>query len=274
MKVKPVSSAALATLLCACAASATLQYACAATYGAKHMGALPYVLKIRLHIGDRLLERADEIDRIEWKLPEKRLEHFRKGGVIINEQQRISSDVRSSVVWAGGGVARLLAHAYVTSIDVPRHTHESFEQTFTTSLRANNVGLSSQPPPVEAAAMAQLPSTAIILGQHWQTREAVTTSLGSGFVVFDHEATSVDNGLLRIAVRGRGEITGAEYHLPKLLPGSIDVTGAAWYNLQMGLITQESYVIHNRLLRPMEGVPHGFDEILTVDVRERKQQGL
>jgi len=90
---------------------------------------------------------------------------------------------------------------------------------------------------------------------------AVVEELRAG----DHEVTGLANGRLEIAVQGHGAITGQEYHLPKLLPGTIELDGTAWYDLATHLVTAESYAIRNRLIKPMEGEESGFDERLTVD---------
>ena len=150
--------------------AATFLCACGSTYGAGSAQLPSYKLALRLHEGERLEERTYENDQIEWKLPKKRLQRFRNGGVVITEEQHLTGEVRSTVIWISGGVARFVVVANLTSVDVPRRKVQSVRQTFATSLTANNVPLSSDALRVEDAAMAQLPSAAIRAGQHWQTR--------------------------------------------------------------------------------------------------------
>ncbi|HXW77523.1 MAG TPA: hypothetical protein VEJ20_08945, partial [Candidatus Eremiobacteraceae bacterium] len=103
----------------------------------------------------------------------------------------------------------------------------------------------------------------------WTTRLRVDTTLGSGQLVLAHSLVSVSDGLAQIDVRGLGDITGAEYNLPRLLPGSIGIRGTYWFDVRRGIVTQESYLIENRLLKTRRGKTIGFDEIETVDVSTR-----
>lgn len=227
-------------------------------------------LALRLYHGERITERMSENDKTDWKLPERRLERFRKAGVIINEEEHITSLIAANVVSVVDGIALLRGTSSVTSFDVPRNHTQTSQQPFTSAVAPNNMPIALAHIPLEDAAMAQLPGTPLRLGEHWQTRLAVITNLGSGHAVFDHEVITLDNGLLEIAVHGVGAITGTEYHLPKLLPGTIDLAGSAWYDPAAGLIVRESYLVRNRIIKPMAGEDSGFDERLTVDITTRK----
>jgi hypothetical protein len=230
-----------------------------------------FTLAVRLHAGEQLVERRYEVDRVDWKLPRQRMEHFQNAGVVIDEELRTTSTVRATVGSVSAGVARLSGEVSLTSIDVPRNVTVAVHKRFVTRLRSDNVPLVGGPLSVQDAAMTMLPVEPLHLGERWRTRSRVVTTLGSGDVVFDHQILSLDNGLVKIAVSASGTITGSEYHLPKLLPGTIALHGDAWYDLSSGLITQESYAEHNQLLKPAEGEQIGFDEQLTVDVSTRKR---
>ncbi len=229
-----------------------------------------FSLALRLHAGERLVEHRFENDRVDWKLPHKRMEHFQKAGVIINEEVHLTSVTRVVVDSVEGGIAKISGDVALTSFDVPRNVTTAVNRSFVTGLRSDNVPQVGGPLDVQDAAMTALPVKPLHLGQRWQTRSRVMTTLGSGDAVFDHQIVSFENGLVRITVSGKGAITGSEYHLPKLLPGSIELHGDAWYDPGSGLITQESYAEHNRLLKPAEGEQIGFDEMLSVDVSTRK----
>jgi hypothetical protein len=228
-----------------------------------------WTLTLGFHSGERVAERSDEIDRVDWKLPKKRLEHFQAAGVIIDEQQRITTIVQATIVSVVHSVAVMQGQASITSVDVPRHQTQVTRSTFSAALAADNVTVPATRLQIEDAAMSGLPQAPVRLGQHWVTHMKVDTTLGSGDVEFDHTLAATDNGLLEISIRGQGQITGAEYHLPKLLPGTIALSGSAWYDPASKLIVRESYAIHNRLIKPMEGEDSGFDERLSVDTSTR-----
>ena len=225
-----------------------------------------------LRAGDQISGRVFENDRIEWKLPAKRLERFRKAGVIITEEHRITSVVLASVVSASaaGSVVRLTVHT--TSYDVPRATTTVADQTSCARLMPDNEPGAHGDLDVAGAALVGLPISfgePGRIGRRWRTRVAVTTELGTGVVTFYHSLIELGDGRVEIGVTGTGTITGAQYHLPKLLPGSIQMHGTAWYDVRTGIVTQESYYIHNRLLKPAEGEQIGFDQRLTVDATSR-----
>lgn len=226
-----------------------------------------------LHIGDRIREHAYIVDQVEWKLPSKRLERFRKAGVVIKENRRMTIEADATVVSVRMAGASLQTHERISSLDVPRNQLTVTQQTFLDSLSAGNVQPASNQLSEAQAATVGFPITPAkpgYVGQRWRTNLAVVTRLGSGSVTFTHVISGFDNGRAEIRVDGRGVITGSEYRLPKLLPGSIRLTGSAWFDPASGLITQESYLIHNQLLKPAEGEQIGFDERLTVDSTTQK----
>ncbi len=239
---------------------------------AQPSGLTPIVM-IPLHEGDRISAHAYQNDHIDWKLPHKRLEHFVQAGVIINEERHITSVFHATVVSVDRSGAVLKVDSRVTAFDVPRNQLTTSSSTFDVALAPDNEPRSSDQLSVADAAMVGLPFTPAMpghVGQRWRTTVHVVTALGSGAVSFDHEVVGFTNGLVEIDVVGRGTITGVEYHLPKLLPGSIELHGTAWYDPYFGFVSQESYAIHNRLLKPAEGEEIGFDERLTADVSTRR----
>jgi hypothetical protein len=238
------------------------------------LGALTRFTVTPLQVGDHLTEYAYQVDKIEWKLPKKRLEHFRKAGVVIQEDHRITIVAQAVVVSTSALGPSLQTQEHIIAIDVPRQQTSAIDQDFLTPLAPDNEPRASYQFSSEAeAAMVGLPiapKRPASVGQRWSTHLNVVTMLGSGSVTFDHVISAFTNGRVEIMVKGRGKITGTEYHLPKLLPGSIEITGTAWYDPISGLVTQESYLIHNQLLKPAEGEFIGFDEHLTVDATTRK----
>jgi hypothetical protein len=238
------------------------------------LGAVGSLTLTPLRVGDHLTEYAYQVDKIEWKLPKKRLEHFRKAGVIIQEDRRISIVAQAVVVSTSALGPSLQTQEHIIEIDVPRQQTAATDQNFLTPLAPDNEPRASYQFSSETeAAMVGLPigpKRPASVGQRWSTHLNVVTMLGSGTVTFDHVISSFTNGRVEITVKGHGRITGSEYHLPKLLPGSIELTGTAWYDPISGLVTQESYLIHNQLLKPAEGEFIGFDEHLTVDATTRK----
>jgi len=231
-----------------------------------------FLISLDLRPGERFVEHRYVSDRTQWKLPHKRLERFVRAGVIVDEERHITSIVFARVTGVRSSVATLSGQIDVTDSDVARHQERRLHQSFTGMLTSRNEALSGDKPDIEDAVMAGLPTKLLGIGQCWTTHQVVQTSLGSGSVSIRHCLSAREGALLRFTVSGTGTITGKEYNLPKLLPGSIDLTGAAWYDLQQRFVTQESYRIHNRLLKPAEGEYIGFDEILDVDISARSYQ--
>jgi hypothetical protein len=220
---------------------------------------------VRLRVGDTITERTSAVDRVDWRLPKARLERFRAAGVIIDEEQRVTITAQGEVVRATALGPVLHVRAEISSLDVPRQSQTHVSSTATLQLGFDNQPRSARYIDVADAAMIGLPQTLHGVGQRWRTRLAVDTTLGHGEATFDHEIVACSNGLVQIDVHGHGTITGLEYHLPKLLPGTIGLLGSAWLNPRLGIVTQESYAIHNTLLKPAEGEQIGFDERRTLD---------
>jgi len=221
-----------------------------------------------LQVGNSIKERLDDVDRIDWRLPPEKLRRFAAAGVIIHEERRSTIVAGGQVVHASpsGCIVRVTAH--IDELDVPRKTASTATTVVDIKLSPSNEPIVSGALDVEDAATANLPfhrGSVVQVGEHWQTRLLVSTDLGSGNATFDHEVAAIHGSRIEIQIRGRGAITGAQYHLPKLLPGTIDFIGAAWYDASVGLVTQESYAIHNTLLKSPHGQEMGFDERRTVD---------
>lgn len=225
-----------------------------------------------LRPGDTIVQRVDESERNDWVLPPEKLERFAAAGVIIHEYRLMTTVARGAVVRTGRDGTVVRVSARTDTLDVPRNNAAATSAIFDVTLTPYNEPVTSGRTSVEQAAIAGIPfrsgSTARI-GQHWQTRVGVTTTLGTGEVAFDHQIVSSDGRRLQIQITGRGAVTGSEYHLPKLLPGTIDLVGAAWYDTSTGMVTQESYAIHTTLLKSPHGQRLGFDEHRTVDATAR-----
>lgn len=210
---------------------------------------------------------ADIVDRTAWVLPKARLDAFRRGGAIVTEERRTTIDSRESVETVNDDRARLLGLARVTTLDVPRQQRSDDQVRIATTLTTRNHEIgSSSPLEVAEAAAADLPMARVTLGSRWTTKESVTTALGSGTITVEHVVSAIDDGLVQVDVTGAGTITGKEYNLPKLLPGSIRLRGSAWFDLSLGLFTRESYAIRNTLEKPAGAERIGFDETETVDI--------
>jgi len=192
--------------------------------------------------------------------------------VVTDEETRTTFTSRGVIVRAGRSGATVRVAAQVSTFDVPRRHAGSSEGTADLHLSLDSEPSSGARPDVVEAAMRGTASalrSCARRGQHWITQSAVTTTLGSGSASFEHTVMHDDRGLIEIEVRGHGTITGSEYHLPKLLPGAIELAGTAWYDPRSRLVIEESYTVHNTLLKPLEGEPSGFDERLTVDTTTR-----
>ena len=76
---------------------------------------------------------------------------------------------------------------------------------------------------------------------------------------------------MRVDVTAHGLITGKEYNLPRLLPGTIALHGTAWFDPAAGLVSQESYRIDNTLVKRQGGTDIGFVEHLDADTDLHKE---
>ena len=175
-------------------------------------------MALGFHQGERIAQRSDEDDRVDWKLPEHRLEHFREAGVIINEEQHVTTSISATIVSVIHAVAVLQGEGIIVSVDVPRHQTQMTRSSFSAAIAPNGAPVPAVRLQIEDGAMAGLPQAAVAIGQPWTTHFAVSTTLGSGEADFKHTLVGTDNGLLEISVQGQGKITGAEYHLPNSCP--------------------------------------------------------
>ncbi len=227
-------------------------------------------LALHLYAGDRIVEHSDTVDRIQWVLPAARLEAFRRGGVVINEEFRTQSRADETVLAAFGDHALIRGTISLTTFDVPRGKTATDGRTQTVAITPRNAMLGDPAYDISDAATVALPAMAVVAGSRWTTRLRVITPLGSGVATFEHRVGAIENGLVRVDVVGQGAITGKEYNLPKLLPGSIALQGSAWYSLSQGIVVRESYRIENVLVKPAGKDRIGFREVIFVDADAHK----
>ena len=225
------------------------------------------VISLRIAVPATLSERADYDDKIAWVLPKDRLDAFAAQGVVIVEEHRTSIAAIADVTHGRAGTFSFSADVTKTTMDVPRHAVDSASTITHDVLDGRNRPVHPRRIDLESAAVVGLPPHPLCVGESWSTQVPVDTSLGSGVATFAHTIAGVDGDLVQIDVRAAGVITGREYNLPRLLPGSILLTGTAWYDARRGLIVQESYLIRDRLLKTTRGKTIGFDETETVDAR-------
>ncbi|MBV8222244.1 MAG: hypothetical protein JO293_02700 [Candidatus Eremiobacteraeota bacterium] len=233
----------------------------------------PVQLALRLTPGERIVEHSDLIDRIDWKLAPDRLAVFRSQGVIIDEDVRTSIVATGVVLSTRDGVARIEGDVATTVHDVPRNQFTSSHDRGISTVTPHNAQPDTKIYALEDAPMVDLPLASVTVGSTWTTMQRVQTSLGSGTATFTHRVTSFEGGLVRIDVAGRGVITGKEYNLPKLLPGTIALRGTAWFDPAGGLVSQESYRIDTTLVKHQGGNDIGFVEHLDADTDVHKEAG-
>jgi hypothetical protein len=223
-------------------------------------------LAIRLHPGEHLIQHVDSVDRTAWILPRKRLAYYAKSGAVITEELRAGANTAAVVTKVTNGTASLRASVNTIVVDVPRHRAVSDTSTLALTLSARNESGLGQIPAIEDAAMAILPDNPVAVGSRWLSHARVKTALGSGEAAIEHSVTHIDGNFVEISVYGGGAITGREYNLPRLLPGTMHIRGNAWYDTSSGLITHQSYLIHNRLVKPARDEFIGFDETLSIEI--------
>lgn len=231
------------------------------------------VLALHLQSGSQVIEHAAYDDRVAWVLPPDRLAAFARGGVVIDEETKTRIIAVATVKTSDHKIMELSGTLNTTAVDVPRHraTHSIVDVSNTVTPR--NQPLPARILDVEESPMADLPAQPLCVGQSWRTREQVLTTLGSGFASIDHTVVGIDSGhLIEVEIKGSGIISGMEYNLPRLLPGAIALSGKAWYDPVSGVVTQESYLLHNRLIRTVKGKTIGFLETETVDVTTRAKR--
>ena len=134
---------------------------------------------IPLRVGDRVAERLYQNDRIQWKLPARRLERFRAAGVVIDEERRITSLFEANVLRADSSGAVLRVRSRVTSIDVPRDQLTATSATFDLQVAPDNQPLPNQELSIADAAMVGLPFTATAPSRSRSSR-ASSSTLRSG----------------------------------------------------------------------------------------------
>lgn len=239
--------------------------ACAAIFLLSGAAPTPeYLLSLQLRTGDRLVEHSDLIDRIDWWLPHERLEAFRAQGIVINEEVRTSIVANGVVIRADGTGAAIRSRVVTTVRDIPRNHVGTSHDAGIATVTLRNSTVRSSVYAIENAPMVDLPPTPVHLGSRWTTHERVLTSLGSGTATFAHVVGDVEGSLVRVDVVGRGTITGKEYNLPSLLPGTIALHGSSFFDTASGLVVQESYRVENSLIKPARSERIGFTEVLDI----------
>jgi len=223
-------------------------------------------LALRFQTGDRIVEHSYYDDHIAWVLPPDRLAVFARSGVVIDEDSRIAIVSRADVSPAARGIDRLDGTVFKTTQDMPRHRTTHSLTGFQAQITPRNELLPARRLDLEEAGMAELPVGHLCVGQSWKTRLPVGTSLGSGVATVTHTITGIEGSLVQVSVTAAGVISGLEYNLPRLLPGSIEMHGTAWFDLSTHSLMHESYAVRNRLLRTVKGKTIGFDETESVDV--------
>ncbi|MBV8282065.1 MAG: hypothetical protein JO347_08385 [Candidatus Eremiobacteraeota bacterium] len=242
---------------------------CAAT--SAQAGGPPVLLALRLTSGERVVEHSDLVDRIAWKLAPDRLAVFRSQGVIIDEDVRTSIVATGVVLSVRHGAARIQGDVITSVHDVPRNQFTGSRDRGISTVTPRNTQAGTKLYALEDAPMVDLPSAPVALGSTWTTAQRVLTSLGSGTATFTHRVASFEGGLVRIDVTGHGAITGKEYNLPRLLPGTIALRGTAWFDPATGLVSQESYRIDDTLVKHQGGNDIGFVERLDADTDVHKE---
>jgi hypothetical protein len=225
-------------------------------------------LSVNIHSGALVVEHAAFDDRIAWVLPPDRLAAFARGGVVIDEDVKTMVVMHAFASDVPHGMTTFRGTMFKQTTDVPRHRTNAATTDLVETVTPRNTDLPAHPTDVEQAGMVDLPVGRLCVGQTWVTRLPVVTTLGSGTATVQHRIAGVRDGLVEVDVTGKGVISGLEYNLPRLLPGSISFHGAGWYDPATGAISQESYLIQDRLLRTVKAKTIGFIETETVDVTE------
>jgi len=189
----------------------------------------------------------------------------------------IEEETRSQLVGTGlvTGVtssgASVRSDVTLTVHDVPRQVTNVARDRGVAIITTANSQVGSTRYSIEDAPMIDLPRDPVAIGSRWTTYQRVSTTLGSGLCTFHHVVAAIEGPRIRIDVTGSGSITGKEYHLPSLLPGTIAVSGSAWFDLVSGLIVQESYHVANTLVKTHGTERLGFAESLEADSDVHKE---
>ena len=224
-------------------------------------------LVLDLHAGSRVVERSKYDDHVNWVLPPDKLESFRRGGVVIDEDKRTTLVAETTVTQAPHHLMNLRGSLQETATDVPRHRTTNEVDQISTTVTPRNTAVPASVLDLEEAGMVDLPEGRVCVGQTWRTRLPVITTLGSGTATIDHTVVKVDGRFVDVAIKGSGVISGMEYNLPRLLPGAIGISGTARYDRIAGTMTSESYTVHNRLIRTVKDKTIGFLETETVAIK-------
>jgi hypothetical protein len=259
-------------LACAGLALASGYARSAADTTAPPLDAQTYALALRFALGERIVEHADVVDRVTWILPAARLEAFRSQGFIIEEQTRTHVAGSGLVTAVDSRGASITSDISTTTYDVPRHNASAAHDRGVSVIAPDNSQAGTTLYAIEDAPMIDLPRAPVALGSRWTTQQRVVTTLGSGKATFEHAVGAVDGTRIRIDVTGTGTITGKEYNLPHLLPGTISLKGSAWFDRATGLIVQESYHVENTLVKPAGAERIGFTESLDADSDVHKEE--
>ncbi len=230
------------------------------------LAACSIVLAVHMQPGSYIVEHSTYDDRVAWVLPPDKLAAFARSGVVINEDKLTRVVAVATVTSTLRNMMTLNGNIDTTVNDVPRHRTQHDNTALAATVTPRNDPLPARPLDLEESAMVDLPVTHLCVGQSWRTRVPVATTLGSGIASIVHTVVSTNGSMVEIDVKGDGAITGVEYNLPHLLPGSFSISGKAWFDVVGGIVTQESYVVRNRLIRTVREKTIGFIETETVDV--------
>ena len=236
-------------------------------------------LAVRLHAGERIVKRSDLVDRVQWVLPPARLAAFAAQGAVINEEIRTTIVASGSVASTTSRAAKITGTIATTVRDVPRKRVTTSHTAGASVVTSRNAEVGTTVYELEGASMVDLPTGEVQMGSRWTTHQRVLTTLGSGNATFEHVVAAIEDGRVRVDIIGTGAITGKEYNLPKLLPGTIHLQGSAWFDPATGLVNQESYHIENTLVKLAGNDQIGFIERMDAelsltkkDVQRRKSQ--
>ena len=223
-------------------------------------------LALHLQPGSHVVEHSTYDDRVRWVLPPDKLAGFERAGVVITEDTQTSIVALATAAAPLRDMLTLNGTISTTVTDVPRRRTQHNTSAFSTTITPRNDPLPAQALDLEGSAMIELPAQPLCVGQVWKTHVPVKTTLGSGTATIEHTVVSIEGSLVEVDVTGVGTITGREYNLPHLLPGSLSISGKAWFDVGAGMISQESYLVRNRLIKTVHDSTIGFIETETVDV--------
>lgn len=223
-------------------------------------------LAVHLQPGSHVVEHSTYDDRVQWVLPPDKLAAFARSGVVINEDTLTRVVAIATVASRLREMTTLNGKIDTTTTDVPRRRTQHDNVTFAATVTPRNSPLPARKLDLEESPMIDLPVGHLCVGQTWRTRVPVATTLGSGIASIVHTVISAKGSMIEIDVKGDGTITGLEYNLPHLLPGKLSISGKAWFDVVSGVVSQESYIVRNQLIRTVRDKTIGFIETETVAV--------